>query len=54
MICALGENLTHEIDFSRHEDNLPSHGGRRLYTPGCASFETRNPRPQHPPSTEST
>ena len=22
--------LTHEIDFSRHEDNLPSHRGRRL------------------------
>ena len=29
-VCALGENGTHEIDFSRHEDNLPSHQGRRL------------------------
>ena len=29
-VCALGENWTREIDFSRHEDNLPSHRGRRL------------------------
>ena len=27
-VCALGENWTSEIDFSRHEDNLPSHRGR--------------------------
>ena len=26
-VCALGENRTHEINFSRNEDNLPSHGG---------------------------
>ena len=29
-VCALGENSTREIDFSRHEDILPSHRGRRL------------------------
>ena len=29
-VCALGGNWTREIDFSRHEDNLPSHRGRRL------------------------
>ena len=28
--AALGENWTHEIDFRRHEDNLPSHRWRRL------------------------
>ena len=29
--CALGENRTHEVDFSRLEDNLPSHRERRVY-----------------------
>ena len=24
-VCALGENWTREVDFGRHEDNLPSH-----------------------------
>ena len=28
-VYALGEKWTHEIDFSRHEDNPPSHRGRR-------------------------
>ena len=30
-VCALGENLIREIDFSRHQDNLPSHPGRLTY-----------------------
>ena len=30
-VCTLGENRTHEIDYSRHEDNLRSRRERRLY-----------------------
>ena len=52
MYTPVGENWTREIDFSRHEDNLPSHRGRRLqrkaitppgFEPGTSALsETRS------------
>ena len=41
--CALGENGTHEIDFNRHEDNLPSHRGHWIYEEGVQSITPTTP-----------
>ena len=34
-VCALGEDWTREINFGRHEGQIPSHRGRRLYCIKC-------------------
>ena len=42
ILCALGENWTHEIDFNRHEDNVPSHRGRRPISCAPCMYHTYN------------